>query len=374
MVKILMEELDNHLKVIYILLLRFIRPWVSVSENISPTSGYCSTNRKARKYTALKTNSYQKHIKFLRVRTPDPSPTPNPEKREDSGLPRRAPSHHSWLQNAFASTLEVRFEALMDCCQLLRLGFLDPKWKSFAQCLFLSKKSVVPILSDTCKLAFISTYIFSNMCIDIYVHNHIYDYLYTFNHKCQAPACDISCRSITEEQCQHHRKRALCRLQSPRIFQSEVWCLSSQGPSSPHHPGKKFTPELKICVATLGWSLFHLPASRLTPKASWHVKNGPKSWHKSYPWGWWSSTVIKFTSSSSGRRKKWNHREGSTDTTPSGRSMICSEAHDLKGQWLQAVFLVKKIMENHPKLQVDVAVHWLFIVNWDVFFVAAFPP
>jgi len=53
--------------------------------------------------------------------------------------------------------------------------------------------------------------------------------------------------------------------------------------------------------------------------------------------------------------------------------MICSEAHDLKGQWLQAVFLVKKIMENHPKLQVDVAVHWLFIVNWDVFFCCCIP-
>ena len=146
---------------IYKLLLRFIRPWVSVSENISPTSGYCSTNTKARKYTALKTNSYQKHIKFLRVRTPDPSPTPNPEKREDR------PSA-SCTFTPFVTPKRIRIHlggevrSPDDCCQLLRLVFLIQNGRGL-RIFFLAKKSVVPILSDTCKLAFISTYIFKNV-------------------------------------------------------------------------------------------------------------------------------------------------------------------------------------------------------------------
>lgn len=224
-----MEELDNHLKVIYILLLRFIRPWVSVSENISPTSGYCSTNRKARKYTALKTNSYQKHIKFLQDSRPvafriRAFRVVHLHTIRDS----KTHSHPPWRWGSKPWWIAA------NCCGLV---FLIQNGRALLNVFFLRKK-VLYLYYQILVNWRLSLHIFFQTCASIFmcIIIYIYDYLYTFNHKCQALACDISCRSITEEQCQHHRKRALCRLQSPRIFQSEVWCLSSQGPSSPHHP------------------------------------------------------------------------------------------------------------------------------------------
>lgn len=167
MVKILMESHDNHLKVIYILLLRFIRPWVSVSENISPTSGYCSTNRKARKYTALKTNSYQKHIKFLRVRTPDPSPTPNPEKRED-------PPSASCTFTPFVTPKRIRIHLGGEVrspdglLPIAAAGFLDPKWKRFAQ-FFSCEKQVLYVYYQILVNCLLSLHIFFQTCGSIFM-------------------------------------------------------------------------------------------------------------------------------------------------------------------------------------------------------------
>ena len=157
-----MESHDNHLKVIYILLLRFIRPWVSVSENISPTSGYCSTNTKARKYTALKTNSYQKHIKFLRVRTPDPSPSTSCT-FTPFVTPKRIRIHLGG---------EVRSpDGLLP---IAAAGFLHPKWKRFAQFFFLRIVLYYQILVNW----LLSLHIFFPTCGSIFMCIIIFTIIY----------------------------------------------------------------------------------------------------------------------------------------------------------------------------------------------------